>query len=184
MGRERDNRAVATDMRPSGRSICADDIEFSFPDSGLYNYKKGVISFRRKSYRQNRKGLCSSTADILNCTALFEGFTLLPYGFKLSQTWRWLTPTINNAFLNSGYLEFEDAYKKVRTLKDFAKAVNKNFFLGQGLRSKAPSLWFRQTLVGSCPAKDQIVVENQAFIQEVMDQFIPIGVGIDVAEKT
>lgn len=154
-------------------------IKFVFPETGLYNFKKGVISYKRKSLRQNKKGFCANTADMMNITSVFGKLYSLPYGFILSQTWKWIPSYVNTVFLASKYPDMEEAYTKVRRLQDFARAITKDFFIGQGITSRDPSLWFRQTLIGKCSDKHQIVIENPVFLQEVIDQFIPMGINIE-----
>ena len=154
-------------------------IRFAFPEVGLYNYKKGVISYKRKTLRQNKKGFCSSTAEMLNVVNLFTHFYDIPYGFLLSQTWKWIPPNVNVVFKHSKYPSFEEAHSNVLKLRDFARAISKDFFIGQGITSRYPSLWFHQTLIGKCPTQDQIIIENPIFLQEAVDYFLPIGVDIE-----
>lgn len=178
-------RSKANEGRENQRPIKGIPVSFGFPKTGLYNFKKGVISFRRRTFRQNKKTLCSSTGEIYSSVNLFAGFLPLPQNFLISQMWRWTQANVQSVFGDkSGYSELEDAFESVRKLRTFSRALNRNFFLGQGITSKQPSLWFHQTLIGRCPAKNEIVVSNRAFLQEVIDQFIPAGVSIDVEEES
>ena len=166
------------------RALSDLDVSFEFPEIGLYNFKKGIVSFRRKTERQNKKALCPSTAHVIGGIHLFSSFALVPPVFNMSQLWRWNIVNVQNLFGvgSDKFPEFEDVYTDVKRMKAFARIFNRQFFLGQGLRSKHPSLWFRHSLIGRAVSTKEIVIENPAFLQEALDFFVPQGVSVDVEE--
>lgn len=154
-------------------------IRFSFPQTGFYNFKKSVLDFRRKTHRQNKKGLCSTSGEVNNVSNLYEKYINFPTGFRLSQMWSWTPENVTTLFEKSGSLELENAYTEVSKLQSFARAVSPTFFLGQGITSLKPTLWFNHTLIGRVLTKKKIVVDDSLFLQEVLDFFLPQGIEVD-----
>jgi hypothetical protein len=170
---------VESDSFPQGKRLSSKtDVDFSFPEVGLYNYKYGVVSFRRRSLRQNKKGLCSGTAEFFPVINQFETFVEIPAGVKILNAWRWSRANLVGVFSEDNHKEFAEAWSEIGKRRVVARAVNHDFFIGLGITNKFPSLWFRQTLIGHCPTKDSIVVENTSFLQETLDTFIPQGLDI------
>ena len=154
-------------------------VDFGFPETGIYNFKKGTVLFYRRSHRQNKKGLCSGTAGVSNTTSMFGRFYNIPTGFLMSQSWRWDALNLNHIFVKGTLSAFDEAVDAVVRLKAFSRAISRNFLVGQGIDSKAPSLWFRHSLIGAIPAKGKIEILNPSFLQEAADYFLPQGVSID-----
>lgn len=156
-----------------------DDLDFGFPETGIYNFKKGTILLYRKSHRQNKKGLCGGTAGISSTMAVFSKFYSIPVGFLMSQAWRWDVHNLNNVLVRGKLTEFDEAFESVVKLKTMSRALSRNFLVGQGIETKDPSLWFRHSLIGILPAKGKIEILNNSFLQEAADFFLPQGVSID-----
>lgn len=154
-------------------------IDFCFPEIGLYNYKNGVVFFFRRNQRQNKKGLCETTGLVLNAINLFKEVILISDNFKMSQMFRWSPKSVNQLFIKGKLLSLEEAFIGILKLKHFARAITREFFLAQGIDSKFPSLWFRQSLIGFVMSKESIIIKNKAFIQEALDYFIPLGISVD-----
>lgn len=160
-------------------AILADlDIDFSFPQVGLYNYKDSAIFFMRRNWRQNKKGLCEDTTHCLPVTNFFTPFVSLPISFGLRNIWRWTAANVEKVFSQAEYMDLSDAFKRIKKYKCLAKALNLNFLLGQGLATKDPSLWFRKTLIGSVLSPTTIQINNPLFLQEAIDFFQPQGVTV------
>lgn len=158
-----------------------EDVKFDFeiPQTGLYNYKKAVVLLSRRSYRQNKKTICNGTVSFFNTFELFRQFTPIPEKFLLNNAWSWTIKNVDNVFSFNTYLTLEEAFKRVSKLKDFSRALNPNFFVGQGIDTQIPSLWYRKTLIGDVLSTKSILIRNQSFIQEAQDFFLPEGVTVN-----
>lgn len=153
--------------------------DFSFPPTGLYNYRNGIVLFLRRNFRQNKKGLHQETGQFITAPNLYARFTEFPTGFALRNVWRWTPSNLNQVFMKSDYMEFSDAYAKICGLKSLAKALSLNFFIGQGLVSKEPAIWFRKTPIGVAKGENEIEIHNPLFVQEAIDFFQPRGIVVN-----
>lgn len=161
--------------------LASSNIEFGFPPVGLYNYKKCVVFCSRKALRQNKKALNANTFSIVNVLPLFHRFKMLPMRFSLSQIFTWSVGNIHGLFHKHEYPEYPKALNKITNLKAFARAISPQFFLGPGIDSKYPSLWFRESLIGNAINEELISVKNKSFLQEALDYFTPKGVNVDAS---
>jgi len=161
------------------RSLDDEQLEFVFPETGLYNFKAGAVFLYRKTERQNKKGLCPGTIGVFNTLNLFKAYHTFPTSFELSQLWRWTHLNVNTTLSAHKEPDYEKTYQRVRQLRVFSRAIDKSFFLAQGITNSFPSIWFRNTLIGNCPSKNKVVIQNPAFLQEAIDFFIPQGVSVD-----
>lgn len=167
---------------PTLRKLHLTPMQFYFPEVGLYNYKKGVVLYNRKTLRQNKKALCRLSTKISNILDFYGQYTQpFSQGFKLSQAWEWKPQIVDSTFECGKFLSFDEAYRSVRRLQTFARAVSRTFFIGQGISSTEPLLWFRKTPVGRAVSKTQLIIDNPAFFQETFDYFLPQGVDVAIA---
>ena len=158
-----------------------EDVKFDFglPQTGLYNYKKVVVLLSRRSFRQNKKAVCNGTISFFNTFELFRQFAPIPEKFLMQNAWSWTIRNVNNVLSFNAYCSLEEAFKKVSKLKDFSRALNPNFFVGQGIDKHIPSLWYRKTLIGDVLGTKSILIRNQSFLQEAQDFFLPEGVTVN-----
>lgn len=158
--------------------------DFSFPEVGMYNYKKSVVHFSRTSNRQNKKGLCQNTGAIFSVDALFHNrYMQLPDSFRIRQIWQWRLTNVMSLFGNThpAFPEYSDVYGQIAKCRAFARILSRNFYIAPGIDTNSPSLWYRRSFVGDCVGKREILVRNPAFFEETKDEFLSKGVSIDAA---
>lgn len=154
-------------------------INFAFPEIGLYNYKNVCVYFQRTTQRQNKKGLCPSTGNFSNILELYYPYIHFSNSFTYGNQFSWKIATLNQVLTKEDKTEYDVAFSRVRKLKSFSRAFSRNFFLGQGIDTPEPSLWFRKTLIGNALSTKKVVIRNKAFLEEAKDFFIPRGVDVD-----
>ena len=145
--------------------------DFQFPKTGAYNFLNSVLFFRRRTWRQNKKSLCSGTADIQVAHEKLLQFGAVPELFRIQNSWSWNLKNINSAFLHPKYPSLEEAYNDLLGGEVFARALNRSVSLTQGVDSAGPSVWYETSLVGNVVGKKKIEITNPVFFQEIKDSF-------------
>ena len=151
--------------------------DFTFPEPGLYNLGNTTIYFSRTPRRQSKKGLCADTAEMRS----FAGILRDNKGqFILS--WRpndpWRIKAIQELFGNTFEYTLHDALQIFKKKRPISFALDREFAISLGIKSKYLSLWYKQVLVGEIPKPTEIKLLPSLFKQEVVDHFHEEGVQI------
>lgn len=164
-------------INPSSPKI---EIENTFPDTGAYNFEKTVLILQRMPKRQNRKGICTETISVTEVSSSAYKAGFLSTGVWAKHRWPGFTgANLNKLLSEHEYPAFKKAFGELKGMKRFAIALDKNFYLTQGLQTQNPSLWYRESWIGSIIKPNRIQVTNPLFSQEIVDKFG--GLGMEIA---
>lgn len=163
------------------------EFDFTFPRSGVYNYKSSTLAFQRTHHRQWRKGICNETSVFFspikryyttgNKDTLAE-VKELPQDFKYS-------PKVMKEIFDSPFPSFAKAYDSVKKNKVLSRAICPELFLSMGASGIAPIFWCGLTPVGTALSPTKIQVNFPEFVSAIRDILEEIGeknVGIEEAQ--
>jgi hypothetical protein len=162
------------------------EIDFTFPRSGVYNYKNSTLVFQRTHRRQWRKGICNDTCLFFNPLERYYGgnkeiLTSLretPSGFKFSSK-------VMKELFDSAFPSFARAYLSVKKNKVLSRAVCPELFISIGANGSLPIFWCGLTPVGVVWSPTKIQVNSHEFVPIIQGIFQEIGeknVGIEQVE--
>ncbi len=152
-------------------------IDFTFPSSGVYNYKDSTLVFQRTHKRQWRKGICEDTCIFFNpikryyITGTKEVLSTLketPSDFKFS-------PKTMKDLFDSSFPVFSKAYDSVKKGKSLSRALCPELFLSMGASGTDPIFWCGLTPVGVALSSTKIKINFPEFISTIQDIFQEIG---------
>ena len=145
---------------------------FDFPETGLYNLGNSTVYFHRVPKRQTKKGLCLETAQVRYFSKAIQDGT----GRTLIQTRNpevWRIRGIKEMFEHPKIYTLEGASVIFKKKKPVSFALDRDFAISLGLKSKLLSLWFKQILIGEVVSPRKINLFPSYFQQEVLDKFLP-----------
>jgi len=141
------------------------NVEFKFPEIGLYNYRHNVIMVRRAYARQFKKGICNSTIEI---TSLYR---VINSCFALAGEERWneeLAQIITTPCPTLSLKEGLDALNQ-----NLAIALSQEFAIGHStkdLDGRIRILWYFENPIGTVdPSSGRIFLREKQFSQEFQD---------------
>src|SRR3990167_6962503 len=144
-------------------------LNLSFPESGLYNYQKQVMSIRRIPYRGTTKIPCAAT---LLVSPLFG---LDCFGFSLvNQKFLFSTITLNQIFEepnNTRNPEIPDIVNLLMNQQNYCRIYSRNFAISIPLIGEHPNLWYKNRIIGYIKPEQQIYITDSIFFQEALDTF-------------
>ena len=151
---------------------------FDFPESGLYNLGNSTVYFHRVPKRQTKKGLCLETGQFryFSNTILDEKGNIL-ISSKGPEAWR--IRGIKEMFAEPKIYTLQEAFFMFKKKKLVSFALDRDFAISLGVKSKSPSLWYKQVLVGEVQSLQLINLFPSLFQQEALDKFLPENVTID-----
>ena len=150
---------------------------FDFPDTGLYNLGNSTVYFHKVPKRQSKKGLCLETAQFRFFSGVIQddkGKTLIPT--RNPEAWR--IRGIKEMFERPENHTLEGASVIFKKRKPISFALDRDFAISLGVKSKLLSLWYKQVLVGEIETPRKINAYPSYFQQEILDRFLPENVMI------
>lgn len=138
------------------------DIDFSFPNLGVFQYNNSVLILFRNYLRQWKKGACNSTLNVID-----------PYAPFIYNPWstggRLKFEILENAFKPRKYVKLSEALKVLKNGTHLSIALSETFFIGLSLLSdKSPILWYLENPIGVIENETIVLYESQ-FQQELED---------------
>ena len=155
--------------------------DFSFPESGLYNYKNSFCFFQKIPARQQKKGLCPESGHFTPFKSLFkneEGKGLL---VRKRDDSIWRIEGIQEIFKEESNKKFSLDYslEVLKNGRTNSIALDREFGLSLGVYSKYPSLWYKMLIIGKVISNKRMLLSPDClFRQEVADRFLPEDVQI------
>lgn len=159
-----------------------------FPEEGFYNFRGTTVLTARLAHRQNCKGLCNRTFNIIS---LFETVLQIPpisgaltrklyspFTYYAEKGDRKMLDWFYQVFSRNERSSYEKALAEICKERVLARAITKNICVSRGVEDLRPSVWFKQHLVGNIPTPKEIVVKNTLFYQEIVDVFSPLGITV------
>lgn len=158
---------------------------FDLPPVGYYNFKDTAVAVRRRTVRQNKKGICSQTFKVSAVTDVFPRYgAALNTDFLMNNTFSWTSrEDVNAVFWERVTSSLPDAYRSIHKLRAAARALSPRFYMTVGLFSKSPTLFAGQLAIGEVVSERQINVLNSLLYQETCDFFRPQGVEVNDSSK-
>ncbi len=159
-----------------------------FPEEGFYNFRGTVVLTTRRAHRQNCKGVCKRTFALevpfenvlqvppVNASLVRKMYSPFVY-YSNSKDHNWLE-WCYQVFSKSERSSYDKALADINKERVIARAISKNFCLSRGFEDAAPSLWFKQHLIGRAVSPKEIIVKNEFFRQEAADVLTPLGLSV------
>lgn len=133
------------------------ELDFSFPEVGMFQFEKKAFRFARKFQRQWRKGVCDATADVR-----------FPYA-EIAPRFR---PGLTEAVMEAAFKEqkITSISEAIRLLEDqHYVSVVLNRDLSLGLSEKQGKFWLWYDCEPIAEVTDSIKLHVPQFNQEVRD---------------
>lgn len=146
-------------------------LDFTYPETGMFNYKHGVIQFTRSFLRKVKKGIYSENSVFYNF--LLEGYedrkgSKLPpeiiSGLNFS-----FSPDKFEELFNSKCTPYLEAVNAVNSQKSLARAISRKYVISLGLNDVHPLLWHSLTPFAKVLSPNLIDVKVPYLAQELKD---------------
>jgi len=134
------------------------------PEIGCYstNKTKQLVVFNTLPHRQWKRGLCKGNSTIFNVIGNYSNGAVNDFN-----------GCIVDVLHNTKTYTLEEAITTLNTEKSYGVAINRNFGITLNFNSTNDSflfLFYRQYLIGKVLRnKKRIILENELFLQEVID---------------
>ena len=159
---------------PNGMSIrvkhnTKSEIVCVHPEKGLFNARRRMFYYSKLPLRQYKRGICKDNCEIIDpVMSLWTRKTYLNYD-------------VLEKALQPEYLPIQTAIEALRSGNLAACALDKNFGISLSFTksSNVLFLWYHDTVIGNITKNDVIIIHNEFFEQEVLDNmrvFVPFKV--------
>lgn len=156
------------------------EFDFRFPNIGAYNFKNSVVLFARKTARQNKKALCSTSCWVLPVHERMRALGRIPELFQMKNAFSFTLANVNEVFGDPKFTPVTQAFAEVSSSEYFSRALSNEFYITPGVCSPQPDLWLNENLVGTMVSEKEIEVREPLLLQEVKDFFRKDRINIHV----
>lgn len=155
------------------------DWDFHFPETGLYNFKNGVLLLNKVPVRASQKGLNSQNFSVWNLMSPAASNKVIPKEMFEANNFMWTSGDFNTLLEETTEIPFAKGIAKIDAKQIFAYAVDRRIAISQGMLSKMPTIWLKNRIVGEMNfSKEYIYPLHDLFIPELEQSLSQYGFNI------